>query len=252
MKLLSFNVNSLRAILNKSFKEDFEKLSPDIIGIQETKLSDDKTFPFNPEEYEAYWTISKVKKGYAGTAILTKIKPLSVRYGLENGEYDDEGRLITLEFDNFFFVTSYSPNSQDGLRRLEYRQVFERKLREYLLKLDKVKPVILCGDLNVAHTPMDLKHPKNNEFSAGYTIEERNCFSELLNSGFVDTFRELHPSEIKYSWWSYIRNARATNAGWRIDYFIVSKRLLPQVIRAEILNDIYGSDHCPVELDINI
>ena len=220
MKLISFNVNSLRAILNKSFKEDFARMNPDIIGIQETKLSDDKNFPFKPDGYEAYWTISKTKKGYSGTAVLTKIKPISIHYGLESGEYDDEGRVITLEFDKFYFVTSYSPNSQDGLKRLEYRQIFENKLREYLIKLDTLKPVILCGDLNVA--------------------------------GFVDTFRELHPNEIKYSWWSYIRNARATNAGWRIDYFVVSKRLLPQVIRAEILNDIYGSDHCPIELDIKL
>ena len=194
----------------------------------------------------------KNKKGYSGTAVLTKIKPISIHYGLESGEYDDEGRVITLEFDKFYFVTSYSPNSQDGLKRLEYRQIFENKLREYLIKLDTLKPVILCGDLNVAHEPIDLKHPKNNEMSAGYTIEERNCFSKLLDSGFVDTFRELHPNEIKYSWWSYIRNARATNAGWRIDYFVVSKRLLSQVIRAEILNDIYGSDHCPIELDIKL
>mgnify|MGYP002549616966 FL=1 len=252
MKLISFNVNSLRAILNKSFKEDFARMNPDIIGIQETKLSDDKNFPFKPDGYEVYWTISKTKKGYSGTAVLTKIKPISIHYGLESGEYDDEGRVITLEFDKFYFVTSYSPNSQDGLKRLEYRQIFENKLREYLIKLDTLKPVILCGDLNVAHEPIDLKHPKNNEMSAGYTIEERNCFSKLLDSGFVDTFRELHPNEIKYSWWSYIRNARATNAGWRIDYFVVSKRLLPQVIRAEILNDIYGSDHCPIELDIKL
>ena len=252
MKLISFNVNSLRAILNKSFKEDFARMNPDIIGIQETKLSDDKNFPFKPDGYEAYWTISKTKKGYSGTAVLTKIKPISIHYGLGSGEYDDEGRVITLEFDKFYFVTSYSPNSQDGLKRLEYRQIFENKLREYLIKLDTLKPVILCGDLNVAHEPIDLKHPKNNEMSAGYTIEERNCFSKLLDSGFVDTFRELHPNEIKYSWWSYIRNARATNAGWRIDYFVVSKRLLPQVIRAEILNDIYSSDHCPIELDIKL
>ena len=172
MKLISFNVNSLRAILNKSFKEDFARMNPDIIGIQETKLSDDKNFPFKPDGYEAYWTISKTKKGYSGTAVLTKIKPISIHYGLESGEYDDEGRVITLGFDKFYFVTSYSPNSQDGLKRLEYRQIWEDEIRKYLLKLNQKKPVIMCGDLNVAHEEIDLKNPKSNTRNAGFTIEK--------------------------------------------------------------------------------
>lgn len=254
MKLVSFNVNSIRAIVQKDFKEDFFKLNPDIIGLQETKLSDDSegSFPFVPEGYNPYWSISKVKKGYSGTAVLTKIKPIGVHYGLKNGLYDDEGRVTTLEFENFFFISCYSPNSQDELRRLGFRLEFDANLREFLMELDQKKPVILCGDLNVAHNEIDIKHPKANMRNSGFTIEERTAFSQLLDCGFSDSFRCLYPETVKYSWWSYRFNARKSNAGWRIDYFVVSNRLLPLVKEAEIHNDIFGSDHCPVSIDIDL
>lgn len=254
MKLISFNVNSIKAILGKNFRHDFALLDPDIMALQETKISepDHFHFPFEPPGYQVYWTVSKVKKGYAGTAVLTKITPLSVHYGLTDGAYDDEGRSVTLEFEDFYFVTCYSPNSQDGLRRLAYRLEYERVLQDYLHRLDAVKPVVFCGDLNVAHCPIDIRHPKANEFSAGYSLEERQAFGRLLDLGFIDTFRQLHPDTVKYSWWSYLHNARKTNAGWRLDYFLVSKKLLPSVKEAEILNDIYGSDHCPVRLELDL
>lgn len=254
MKLVSFNINGLKAILGKDFRTDFTGLDPDIIGLQEIKLTETehKAFPFVPDGYEAFWTVSKVKKGYAGVAVLTRIKPQSVHYGLLAGRYDDEGRSVTLEFESFYFVCCYSPNSQNGLKRLDYRLEYERELREYLKELDRKKPVILCGDLNVAHEPIDLRHPKSNERSAGYSAEERSALDALLAEGFVDTFRSLHPTEVKYSWWSYLYGARKTNAGWRIDYFIVSKRLMDKVQGAEIRNDIYGSDHCPVELYLDL
>ena len=252
MILMSFNVNSIRAYLKKELTHEFMAYQPDVIGFEETKLSDHTSFPFLPEGYEPYWTISKTKKGYAGTAIVTRIKPLSVHYGLLDGKYDDEGRATTLEFDHFYFVTLYCPNSGDGLKRLSYRVEYEQDLREYLSSLMKKKPIIVTGDLNVAHENIDLKNPYSNHMSAGFTDEERREFSKLLDIGLVDTFRALHPEEKKYSWWSYIRNARATNAGWRIDYMLVSKEIFPKVRRSEILNDCYGSDHCPVLLDIDL
>ena len=254
MILLSFNVNSINAYLKKDLLSQWINISPDIIGIEELKLSEKehKDFPFTPEGYDYYWTVSKVKKGYSGTAVLTKFKPLSVHYGLIDGKYDDEGRATTLEFDNFYFVTLYVPNSGEGLKRLSFRMQFESDLRDYLKELMKNKPVIVTGDMNVSHNEIDLKNPNSNHQSAGFTDEERAEFTKLLDIGLVDTFRTLHPEEKKYSYWSYLRNARATNAGWRLDYMLVSKELLPKVRRSEILNDVYGSDHCPVLLDIDL
>lgn len=254
MRLVSFNVNSINAYLKKNLLEQLLKYKPDILSLQELKMTEKEhvDFPLSLEGHEPYWTVSKVKKGYAGTACLTDRKPLSVHYGLKDNEYDDEGRAITLEFDNFYLLTLYVPNSGDELKRLDYRMVFEAKLRDYVSELQKKKPVILTGDLNVAHNEIDLKNPASNHHSAGFTDEEREAFSKLLDVGLVDTFRELHPEEVKYSYWSYFFRARERNAGWRIDYYLVSKSLLPKVKEAEILNDVYGSDHCPVLLDIDI
>lgn len=254
MRLVSFNVNSINAYLKKNLLEQLLKYKPDILSLQELKMTEKEhvDFPLSLEGHEPYWTVSKVKKGYAGTACLTDRKPLSVHYGLKDNEYDDEGRAITLEFDNFYLLTLYVPNSGDELKRLDYRMVFEAKLRDYVSELQKKKPVILTGDLNVAHNEIDLKNPASNHHSAGFTDEEREAFSKLLDIGLVDTFRELHPEEVKYSYWSYFFRARERNAGWRIDYYLVSKSLLPKVKEAEILNDVYGSDHCPVLLDIDI
>lgn len=254
MKLISFNVNGIRAILNKNFVDDFFALNADIFSINESKFSETEhlNFPFEPKGYYTYWTNSKVRKGYSGVAVFTKLKPLSVHYGLHENKYDDEGRVITLEFENFYYVACYVPNAGDGLKRLDFRMEFENDLVNYLKKLDKNKPVIYAGDLNVAHKEIDLKNPKANEHNPGYTIEERTAFSNLLDNGFVDSYRYLYPDTIKYSWWSYRFNARANNAGWRIDYFIVSERIKELINDAKIHNDIYGSDHCPVELDINI
>lgn len=254
MKLISFNVNGIRAILNKNFVDDFFALNADIFSINESKFSETEhlNFPFEPEGYYTYWTNSKVRKGYSGVAVFTKLKPLSVHYGLHENKYDDEGRVITLEFENFYYVACYVPNAGDGLKRLDFRMEFENDLVNYLKELDKNKPVIYAGDLNVAHKEIDLKNPKANEHNPGYTIEERTAFSNLLDNGFVDSYRCIYPDTIKYSWWSYRFNARANNAGWRIDYFIVSERIKELINDAKIHNDIYGSDHCPVELDINI
>lgn len=254
MKLISFNVNGIRAILNKNFVDDFFALNADIFSINESKFSETEhlNFPFEPEGYYTYWTNSKVRKGYSGVAVFTKLKPLSVHYGLHENKYDDEGRVITLEFENFYYVACYVPNAGDGLKRLDFRMEFENDLVNYLKELAKNKPVIYAGDLNVAHKEIDLKNPKANEHNPGYTIEERTAFSNLLDNGFVDSYRYLYPDTIKYSWWSYRFNARANNAGWRIDYFIVSERIKELINDAKIHNDIYGSDHCPVELDINI
>ncbi len=254
MKLISFNVNGIRAILKKSFKEDFEKLNADIFAIQETKYSEvlHLDFPFMPEGYNIYWTNSKEKKGYSGVAIFSRIKPISIHYGLDDGKYDEEGRVITLEFDNFYFVACYVPNSGEGLVRLDFRMTFEIDLKAYLKKLDAIKPVIYCGDLNVAHEEIDIKNPKANTMNAGFTKEEREKMTELLSCGFIDTFRELHKETIKYSWWSYMFNSRVRNVGWRIDYFLVSKRIFDDVKSAEIHNEIMGSDHCPIELDIDL
>ena len=251
MKLISWNVNGLRAILNKGFEENFNKLNADIFCIQETKMQPEQ-LDLNFDGYLKYFN-SAIKKGYSGTAIYTKIKPLSVKYGIEIEEHDSEGRVITLEFDKFFLVNCYTPNSQKELARLEYRVKWENDFRNYLINLDKIKPVILCGDLNVAHKEIDLKNPKTNTHNAGFTIEERNEMTNLLASGFVDSFRYLYP-DIKniYTWWSYMRNARENNAGWRIDYFIVSEKIKEKIIDSKIHDDVYGSDHCPVELEINL
>lgn len=254
MKFISFNVNGIRAILKKSFEEDFKNFDADIFAIQETKYTEDLhlDFPFMPVGYKVYWTNSKEKKGYSGVAVFSKKEPLSIHYGLKDGKYDEEGRAITLEFNDFYFIVCYVPNSGEELIRLPYRMAFEEDLKKYLLELDSKKPVIYCGDLNVAHEEIDIKNPKTNTMSAGFTKEERNKMTELLSSGFIDTFRRMHGDEVKYSWWSYRFNSRARNAGWRIDYFLVSERIFKKVTKAEIHNEILGSDHCPVELDINL
>ena len=255
MKLISWNVNGLRAVMNKGFKDFFDKIDADIFCIQETKMQEnqvDDNIKEIVKEYNSYWN-SAEKKGYSGTAIFSKEKPINVTYGIGKEEHDKEGRVITLEFEKFYMVNIYTPNSKRELERLDYRQIWEDEIREYLLKLNSDKPVIMCGDLNVAHKEIDLKNPKTNRRNAGFTDEERNKMTELLNAGFTDTFRYKYPDvEGKYSWWSYMFHAREKNAGWRIDYFIVSNSLNENIIDAKILDEIYGSDHCPVELDINI
>lgn len=251
MKIVSFNINGLREILKKGLADDLNKLDADIIFLQETKLSSldyKQGSNFLGTPYKGYFTISKVKKGYSGVAFLVKNEPLSIHYGLDNNEYDEEGRIITLEYPSFYIVGAYVPNSGEELVRLTYRLEFESKMTEYLVKLDSIKPVIYCGDLNVAHEPIDIKNPKSNEHNAGYTIEERNALTTLLKTGFIDTFRYFHKEEVKYSWWSYRFNSRARNAGWRIDYFLVSSRFIGQIEDSLILNEITGSDHCPIEL----
>ncbi len=246
MKLISWNVNGLRAARKKGFDAFLKRIDADIICLQETKMQEtQKDFTF--DSYHEYWN-SAIKKGYSGTLCLTKEKPLTVSYGIDGEGYNDEGRIITLEFSTFYLVNVYVPNAQSELKRLSYRMRFEDDFRGYLKALDQKKPVILCGDLNVAHKPVDLKNPKPNERNAGFTIEERGKFSALLEAGFVDTFRHFNPDTIKYSWWSYRFNARKNNAGWRIDYFVVSKRLLPRIQDSDILTDVHGSDHCPVIL----
>lgn len=255
MKLISWNVNGLRAVINKGFKEFFKEIDADIFCIQETKMQEaqlDENILEIFEGYNAYWN-SAEKKGYSGTAIFTKQKPLNVTYGIGKEEHDKEGRVITLEFEKFYMVNIYTPNSKRELERLDYRQLWEDEIRAYLLKLKENKPVVMCGDLNVAHTEIDLKNPKTNRKNAGFTDEERAKMTELLNASFVDTFRYKYPEvEGKYSWWSYMFHAREKNAGWRIDYFIVSENLKDKIEDAQILDNIYGSDHCPVELDLNI
>lgn len=251
MKLISWNVNGFRAVLNKGFNDFFEKIDADIFCIQETKLQESQV-DFAPEGYNAYWN-SAVKKGYSGTAVFSKIKPLNVSYGINIEEHNQEGRVITLEYDKFYLVNCYTPNSQRELTRLEYRMRWEECFRNYLKKLKEHKPVILCGDLNVAHNEIDLKNPKTNTHNAGFTIEERNQMSNLLNTGFIDTFRYLYPEQKDaYSWWSYMFHAREKNSGWRIDYFIISEDIKDKIIDSKIHSEIFGSDHCPVELDINI
>ena len=254
MKIISFNVNGIRAILQKNFIEDFNKFDADIFFIEESKYSENEhlNFPFEPEGYFTYWTVSKLRKGYSGVTLFTKKEPISVHYGLKEGKYDEEGRLITAEYDNFFFVGAYVPNSGEGLKRLDFRMQFENDLLEYLNELKKIKPVIYTGDLNVAHNEIDIKNPQANIHNAGFTKEEREKFTILLSNGYIDTFRKLYPREVKYSWWSYRFNARANNAGWRIDYFLVSEDIISKVKDSKIHNDIYGSDHCPIELDIDL
>ena len=249
MKFISWNVNGLRACETKGFRDVFIQLGADFFCLQETKMQPDQ-LDIQFEGYESYWN-SAEKKGYSGTAIFTKHKPLNVTYGIGIDLHDHEGRVITLEMQDFFLVCCYTPNSQDGLKRLEYRMLWEDDFRKYLKNLDALKPVILCGDLNVAHEEMDLKNPKSNRRNAGFTDEEREQFTNLLNNGFTDTFRWKYPEQVTYSWWSYRFQARQKNAGWRIDYFVVSDRLRPRIIDAMIHTDILGSDHCPVELDIS-
>ena len=246
MKLISWNVNGLRACVGKGFEESFGQLDADFFCLQETKMQEGQ-LDLQVEGYTSYWNYAE-KKGYSGTAVYTRHTPLSVSYGIGVDEHDHEGRVITLEMDDFYLVTVYTPNSQDGLRRLDYRMAWEDAFLAYLQALDAKKPVVVCGDMNVAHQEIDLKNPKTNRRNAGFTDEERAKFSHLLASGFTDTFRHLHPDEIKYSWWSYRFKAREKNAGWRIDYFLVSDRLADRVSAAEIHNEILGSDHCPVEL----
>ena len=251
MKLISWNVNGLRAAVTKGFMESFNELDADVFCLQETKLQPDQISLELPG-YEQYWN-SAVKKGYSGTAVFTRIKPLSVTNGIGIEEHDQEGRVITAEYENFYLVCCYTPNSQRELARLEYRMTWEDAFRNYLLELDKKKPVILCGDLNVAHQEIDLKNPKTNRKNAGFSDEERAKMTELLESGFTDTFRHLYPDAIEeYSWWSYMGKARERNTGWRIDYFITSKRLDDKIQEAKIHQQIFGSDHCPVELVIDL
>ena len=246
MRYVSWNVNGLRAVVGKNFKEVFAQLDADFFCLQETKMQAgqlDLEFP----GYTSYWNYAE-KKGYSGTAVFTRQTPLAVTYGMGIEEHDSEGRVVTLEMEDHYLVCVYTPNSQDGLRRLDYRMQWEDAFRSYLLALDGKKPVIVCGDMNVAHQEIDLKNPKSNRRNAGFTDEEREKFTTLLGRGFIDTFRTLHPDDITYSWWSYRFRAREKNAGWRIDYFVTSERLLPQISGASIHTEIMGSDHCPVEL----
>lgn len=250
MKFISWNVNGLRACMKKGFSDFFNEMDADFFSIQETKMQEEqKTFKF--DGYYEYWNDAD-KKGYSGTLIYTKHKPNEVFYGLPDDGYNDEGRIITLEYDEFYLVNTYVPNAKRDLARLDYRMIYEDRVREYYNSLNKTKPVILCGDLNVAHTEIDLKNDKSNKRNAGFTIEERTKFTKLLESGFTDTFRFKNPDDVKYSWWSYMFNARANNAGWRIDYFVVSDHLNKSIINSDILTEIMGSDHCPVLLEIDL
>ena len=248
MKFISWNVNGLRACVGKDFEQQFKDFNADFFCLQETKMQAgqlDLSFP----GYESYWNYAD-KKGYSGTAIFTKHKPLSVTYGIDIDEHDHEGRVITLEMDDFYLVTVYTPNSQDELRRLEYRMKWEDDFQSYLHKLDEIKPVIVCGDMNVAHQEIDLKNPKTNRRNAGFTDEERQKMTQLLSNGFIDTFRTLYPEQVTYSWWSYRFRAREKNTGWRIDYFLISERLRDRLVDAKIHTEIMGSDHCPIEIDL--
>ena len=251
MKLVSWNVNGLRAVIKKGFFDFYEEVDSDIFCIQETKMQKEQADFSFPGYYE-YWN-SAEKKGYSGTLILTKQKPLKATYGIGMDEHDKEGRVITLEFEKFYMVNCYTPNSKRELERLDYRQIWEDDFRRYLMELDKAKPVILCGDLNVAHQEIDLKNPKTNRRNAGFTDEERNKMTQLLNSNFIDTFRYMYPNKTdSYTWWSYMGKAREKNIGWRIDYFIISKSLEKRVIDSKIYSEVMGSDHCPIELEIEI
>lgn len=251
MKFISWNVNGLRACVGKGFAEAFASLNADFFCLQETKMQHGQ-LDLQFDGYESYWNYAD-KKGYSGTAIYARRKPLSVSYGLGIDEHDKEGRVVTLEYDNFFIVTVYTPNSQDELRRLDYRMTWEDAFRDYLCRLDAQKPVVVCGDMNVAHKEIDLKNPKPNRRNPGFTDEEREKFGTLLDAGFTDTFRHFYPDrEGIYSWWSYRFQARAKNAGWRIDYFLTSKRLDDKLVSADIHTEIFGSDHCPVEVVIDL
>ena len=251
MVFTSWNVNGLRAALNKGFLDFFNSINADIFALQETKMTKGQA-EIDLADYDEFWN-SAEKKGYSGTAVFSKASPFQVSYGIGMDEHDREGRVITLEYDNFYFVNVYTPNSKEKLARLDYRMIWEDDFKEYLLNLDKVKPVIVCGDLNVAHNEIDLKNPKTNRKNAGFSDEERSKFGKLLSLGFSDVFRKLNPDkESAYTWWSYRFNARANNAGWRIDYFLVSDRIFDKVVNFTIHDDVYGSDHCPVSLEINI
>lgn len=250
MKFISWNINGLRACVSKDFEQQFKTLDADFFCLQETKMQAgqlDLQFP----GYQSFWNYAE-KKGYSGTAIYAKQAPLAVSYGIGIDEHDHEGRVITLEYESFFLVTVYTPNSQDELRRLDYRMQWEDDFQAYLHRLDEQKPVIVCGDMNVAHEEIDLKNPKTNRRNAGFTDEERAKMTQLLGHGFIDTFRTLYPEQQTYSWWSYRFRAREKNTGWRIDYFLISERLRPQLTDAKIHTDIMGSDHCPVELDLDL
>ncbi len=249
MKFISWNVNGLRACVGKGFEDIFARLDADFVCLQETKLQAGQIeLPF--EGYQSYWDYAE-KKGYSGTVIFTRHQPLSVAYGMGIEEHDHEGRVVTLEMDDFYLVNVYTPNSQDELKRLDYRMAWEEDFRRYLCQLDTKKPVIVCGDMNVAHEEIDLKNPKTNHRNPGFTDEEREKFGKLLQNGFTDTFRHLHPEEQTFSWWSYRFKAREKNIGWRIDYFLISNRLLPSLTSASIHTEMMGSDHCPVELILN-
>ena len=249
MTFISWNVNGFRAVLGKGFADIFEQLDADFFALQETKMQEGQA-DFSPEGYHSFW-FSAEKKGYSGTAVFAKTEPISVSYGI-NGKHTDEGRVITLEYESFYFVNAYVPNAQDGLRRIDYRMEFEDDMRAYLLALEEKKPIIYCGDLNVAHNEIDLKNPKTNVGNPGFSDEERGKMTELLGAGFIDSFRYQNPDKIKYSWWSYRMKARERNVGWRIDYFVISPKLKDKIIETDILNDVYGSDHCPVLIELDI
>lgn len=250
MKFISWNVNGFRAVLGKGFAEIFDDLDADFFCLQETKMQEGQA-DFHPAGYYEFYNCAE-RKGYSGTAIFAKESlgaPISAKYGI-NGEHNDEGRVITLEYPDFYLITCYVPNAKDGLARIDYRCEFEDAMRKYMSELDQAKPVIYCGDLNVAHNEIDLKNPGPNRGNAGFSDEERGKLGELLDAGFTDTFRHKYPDTVKYSWWSYRMKARERNAGWRIDYFLVSNRLADKIVEAEILNDVYGSDHCPVMIEM--
>lgn len=249
MRFVSWNVNGFRAVLGKGFAESFASFDADIFCLQETKMQPHQA-EFKADGYYQYWN-SAQRKGYSGTAVFTRREPISVTFGID-GKHTDEGRVITLEFDSFYFVCAYVPNAQDGLKRIDYRMQYEDDVRAYLVSLDKKKPVVYTGDLNVAHNEIDLKNPKSNIGNPGFSYEERDKLTALLGAGFKDTFRELHPTDERYSWWSYRFHAREKNIGWRIDYFLVSESIFDKVTAAEIHGDIYGSDHCPVSLQIDL
>ncbi len=251
MKLISWNVNGLRACITKGFEDFFKESDADMFCIQETKMQEDQAEEIQYEGYHRYMN-SAVKKGYSGTMVFSKQEPISVTYGLGIEEHDQEGRIITLEYDKFYLVCCYTPNSKRELERLDYRMVWEDEMLKYFKKLEETKPVVYCGDLNVAHCEIDIKNPATNHHSAGFTDEERNKFSVLLSNGFIDTYRYLYPEKVEYSWWSYMRQAREKNIGWRIDYFVVSEALKNYISDAKIHTEVLGSDHCPIELDINL
>lgn len=254
MKIISWNVNGLRAVLKKDFEERFRLFDADLFFIGESKLNlkEGESFPFLPSGYHCHFTNSKERKGYSGVALWSKEEPLSVHYGLEDGAYDNEGRLITAEYPSFYFVGAYVPNSGEELKRLPFRMEYEERLRAYLMELDRKKPVVYTGDLNVAHEEIDLKNPKTNHNSAGFTDEERSKMTLLLSKGFLDSFRYLYPNKVQYSWWSYRFHAREKGIGWRIDYFLLSERLAPRLKDSKIHDEVMGSDHAPIELDIDL